>query len=180
MSASNRKSNTPDAITFLSITKGEDGWPHEVAAIRVTDDVSFGIEDIFHVTLGEMPTSSAPPAPAVPREVCARGLSRILEQSRLAAWDVEQVLSDLNEVLAEGGSHLEWAGGQPIDVASLVRPFLRADDDLDDACDWADVQVPSGAAASVSGACVAVTRRAFGVARLGQTVLDRTSARVAA
>jgi hypothetical protein len=181
MSTAHRKSITPDSITFVAISKGEDGWPHEVAAIRVADDASFGIEDFFHVSLGEItvPTCAAPPGPFVSHETCARGLSRILEHSRLAAWDVEQVMSDIDEVLADGDSQLEWDGGRPIDVSSLVRPFLRAGDELDDACDWARVELPSDAAASVAGAVLAVTRRAFKLARAGQAVVHQTCARLA-
>jgi hypothetical protein len=183
MTHAHRKTNsTSDAITFVSVFKGERGGSSEVAAIRVKDTASFQVEDVLNVSvLGTRAWSAEPMPPLATHESCARALMRILGDATLAAWDVEQVLSDLEEVLGEHSDLLHWDGERPLDIASMARPFLADGDELEDVCDWAGLPHPLAPAAIAEvSAVLAIARRVFEVARLGDAMAHRPDCAFAA
>jgi hypothetical protein len=159
----------PAAITFLAVTPAAAGQPAELAAMRVRDSGSHAIEDFLGVSVVDRATPwSAGGAPPATPAMCVEALNWLLEGSVLAAWDVSQVLADLEDALGEASAALDIGDHLPVEVASLVRPFVDAADQIDDACEWADFPVPSPDSA-VDHACAAleISRRVFDVARMG-------------
>jgi hypothetical protein len=154
------------------VTPSVDGQPAELAAIRIRDSDSHTVEDVLSVTLIDpsAPWASTMKPPTTPA-LCAEALNFLLEDSVLAAWDVEQVLSDLEDVLGEATSAVDIGDHRPLEVASLARPFVGATDQIDDACEWADVPAPpTDSASALACAALAISRRAFDVARMGNRV----------
>jgi hypothetical protein len=163
--------STPAPITFVSVVRPGDGWADQIAAIRVDAKTLF-VLDVFNASVGVSTVTRWVGNPALVEPMgCVAALSQLLEDAVLAAWDVEQTIADLDEVLGEAGRALRMSDERPIDVASLVRPFAVVDkDDVEPAAKWAGLPRKIKKAIEYAGAAHSVTRCVFELAHLERDV----------